>query len=252
MIDLKSDGHIHTSRCHHAVGSMEDYVQVALARGLEKIVFLEHLEVGIRYFECTWLEPADFDDYFQEGRFLQKKYHNRIEIGLGVEVGFNPDGVDQILALLAQYPFERIGLSYHFMEVDGGHHNLVSRKATNIEALGRIGVDEVVRRYFATMLEAVTVIPGDVVCHLDAVMRYHPELRFTEENNRQIRAILQTMAEKEMALEVNASGVRMEIRREPFPARWIVEQALSMNIPLIAGSDAHRPEDVGRIEMLGE
>ena len=53
-----------------------------------------------------------------------------------------------------------------------------------------------------------------------------------------------------MALEVNASGCRM--RGEPFPARDIIREAVRRNITLVAGSDAHRPTDVGRFEMLAE
>jgi histidinol-phosphatase (PHP family) len=77
-INLQIDGHVHTSLCHHASGSMEDYVLAAIDRGLERLFFLEHLEVGINYFECTWLSQQDFDDYFQEGLRLREKYGDRL------------------------------------------------------------------------------------------------------------------------------------------------------------------------------
>ena len=86
-IDVKTDGHVHTRLCHHASGEMEEYVQAAIARGLEKIIFLEHLEMGIRYFESTWLSEEDFAYYFKEGERLREKYRGAVEIGLGVEVG---------------------------------------------------------------------------------------------------------------------------------------------------------------------
>jgi HisJ family histidinol phosphate phosphatase len=55
MLDISEDGHVHTNLCHHALGAMEDYVQAAIDRGLRKIIFLEHLEAGIEYFESTLL-----------------------------------------------------------------------------------------------------------------------------------------------------------------------------------------------------
>jgi len=47
-----------------------------------------------------------------------------------------------------------------------------------------------------------------------------------------------------MALEVNTSGYRT--KEQPYPSLAILQKAVARNIPLVAGSDAHRPEDVGR------
>lgn len=249
-IDLKTDGHVHTSLCHHASGSMEDYVLAAIDRGLERLFFLEHLEVGIDYFECTWLTRQDFTNYFAEGQRLQEKYGKRLFIGLGVEVGYNPERSQEILERLAEHHWDRIALSYHFMRIGTRHYNLVSRKPQNLEALGKSGVARVISAYFKTVLEAVETVPAEVVCHLDAVLRYHPDLHFERSHYQQIDSILAAMAKRGMALEVNASGFRL--RGEPFPTWNIVQQAIEMGIPLAAGSDAHRPEDVGRFELLAE
>jgi len=248
LLDLRIDSHVHTSLCHHAVGEMEDYVRAAVRKGLRELYFLEHLEAGINYFECTWLDDQDFDRYFAEGKRLQDKYREELFVGLGVEVGYNPARRQAILDKLAGHQWDLVGISYHFMEVDGRHYNLVSRKAYNIDALDKKGVRQVLTAYFETMLEAVEVIPGDFVCHLDAVLRYHPQIRFDKDHRRQIRRILEAMAAKEMALEVNVSGCRM--RGEQFPATWIIREALNRNIRLFASSDAHRPEDVGSFDML--
>ena len=98
--------------------------------------------------------------------------------------------------------------------------------------------------YFATLLEAVEVLPGTVLCHLDAVLRHHPEVHFTGAHRRQITEIFQVMLGNGMALEVNTSGFAH--RGEQYPARNILEEAVALGVPLVAGSDAHRPGDVGR------
>ena len=82
LIDPLSDGHIHTSFCNHAVGTMEEYALSAIDKGLQEIIFLEHMEEGIRFFKATWLSEKDFDCYFDEGHRLQQKYANQISIGL--------------------------------------------------------------------------------------------------------------------------------------------------------------------------
>jgi len=250
MLDLSMDGHVHTIFCQHAVGGMEDYARAAEARGIKRLFFLEHLEKGIDYFERTWLTESDFDEYFRLGRELQNSWKGRVEIGLGVEVGYNPERRKEILAALAARSWDRIGISYHFMAVGGRHYNLVSRKKDNLETLGRLGVSRVLSEYFATLLEAIETLPGQVVCHLDAAMRYHPEICLGGSHYRQIDEIFTAMSSRGLALEINASGCRM--RGEPFPARELISEALRRGIALTAGSDAHRPEDVGQFSTLRE
>lgn len=223
---------------------MEDYVNAALSRGLAKIIFLEHLEEGIDYFETTWLTEQDFSEYFEEGKRLQEKYRGRLEIGLGVEVGYNPACREAILDRLSLRQWDRIGVSYHFYKHNGHFLNLLSSKETNIKALQAAGPEEVFTGYLQTLHEAVQVLPGTVLCHFDAALRYVPGLCLTERHHRLINRLLDAVAAKKMAVEINASGY--QLRGEPFPAITFIHQAAARGIPLVAGSDAHRPEDVAR------
>ena len=86
QIDTSIDGHVHTRLCHHASGEMEEYVQTAIDRGLKKLVFLEHLEIGINYFESTWLTDDDFKIYFAEGKRLQEEMKRYTEAVRGRQV----------------------------------------------------------------------------------------------------------------------------------------------------------------------
>ncbi len=218
----------------------------AITRGLKEIVFLEHMEAGIHYFESTWLTEDDFDIYFAEGKLLQKKYKNKIRISLGVEVGYSPTHKEELLERLAKRKWDRVGVSYHFMSLPGEQYdlNLVSRKKKNISAIENAGSRIVLDNYFNTLLEAVMVLPGTVLCHLDAALRFQPGITINEFYLEPIRSILKAVKENGMALEINTSG--FTIRNIPFPAPFIIKEALKMDIPLLPGSDAHKPEDVGR------
>lgn len=244
QIDTTVDGHIHTKYCKHAVGEMEEYVQAGVARGLAGIIFLEHLESGISYFESTWLSEAEFERYFAEGLSLRAKYAGQISVGLGVEVGYNPQRVAETKALLARHVWDRVGLSCHFLETDGEHLNLVSRRQRNWAPLGEMGMEKVVAVYFERLRQAVEELPGTVVCHLDAVLRHHPDICFTAENRKLALDVLDAMATRNMALEVNTSGFLH--RGEPYPDRFFIDEAVRRGIKLVPGSDAHQPSDVGR------
>lgn len=241
------DSHIHTRLCGHAVGEMEEYVQAAIRKGLKKIIFLEHMEEGIRHIQGkTWLSADDFDTYFAEGQRLQAGYKDKIVIGLGVECGYNPDCRDLLLARLGERRWDQIGISCHFLKIDGlaDHLNMFSSKEENILLARQIGGEILLDRYFTTLTEAVRSLPGTMLCHLDAALRYLPEISFTESHYALIDTLLQAVSAQGLAVEINSSG--FAIRREQFPNRRILAMAQSYNIPFIFGSDAHKPEDVGR------
>lgn len=253
QILLHSDGHVHTRYCHHASGEMEEYVLHGIATGLEEIVFLEHMEAAVRYFESTWLTEEDFDSYFTEGKRLQKKYRKEIRVSLGVEVGYSPSHKEELLLRLDKRKWDRIGVSYHFMpHPEGAHHlNLVSRKKKNIRSIEERGCEEVLADYFTTLTEAVEVLPGTVLCHLDAALRFQPGVSIDRKYMEQIRTLLQTVKRQGMGLEINTSG--FAIRGTPFPAPFILREAIALGIPLFPGSDAHKPADVGRyFAQLGD
>lgn len=244
---LHTDGHIHTKYCHHAKGEMEEYVLSAISCGLKEVVFLEHMEAGVNYFESTWLTETDFDTYFSKGYLLQEKYSDKIKVSLGVEVGYSPTHRDELLERLAKRRWDRIGVSYHFMActLNNQHLNLLSRKEKSIQSIANRGCKQTLKDYFSTLTEAVHVLPGTVLCHLDAALRFQPNITINkEEYMGQIKTLLNAVKEKGMALEINTSG--FTIRGVPFPAPFILKEAIALGIPLLPGSDAHKPEDVGR------
>ncbi len=245
-IDPLSDGHIHTALCNHAVGQMEDYVLTAIAKGLQEIVFLEHMEEGIRARKTTWLSEKDFDLYFEEGQRMQEKYSERISIGLGVEVGYNPQFREILLKRLCRRKWDRIGVSYHYHKIEGEdrHLNLVSRHDARVLSLEFNDSNSIIECYYNALIEAVNFLPGTVLCHLDAVLRHHSSIKTTKQQLPLIDKLLGSVKKNQMALEINTSG--MAIRKDFFPTKKIVVMAREKGIPLVAGSDAPKPEDVGR------
>lgn len=244
--DPTSDSHVHTRLCGHASGEMEAYVTAAVARGLTEIVFLEHLEEGIISSRKTWLSEVDFDYYFAEGNCLKEKYADDINIGLGVECGFNAECTDKILARLKGRDWDQVGISCHFLKLDGlpEHLNLFSRNPDTLEVAKRHNPQQLLERYLISLNEAVRILPGTKVCHLDGALRYLPELTCSDRHLSLIDTLLQTMQAKGTRLEINTSG--LTIRNQQFPSQTILTMASRYGIEFVYGSDAHRPEDVGR------
>lgn len=245
LIDPLSDGHIHTPLCHHATGSMEEYVLAAIEAGMREVCFLEHMEEGIDSHRTTWLTEDDFTVYFNEGERLKEKYAQKLTIGIGVEVGYNPEHVGSLQKRLSQRNWDRLGLSYHFHRPPekNYHLNLVSKSDRRLQHLSVKHARKIEEAYYTNLTDAVEKIPATVVCHLDGVLRYYPGRDQLEPPWHLIEALLDTMQKREVALEVNTSG--LAIRREVFPCGRILGMAVQRKLPLLAGSDSHRPQDIG-------
>lgn len=241
----RCDTHVHTKMCGHAVGEMEDYVIAALNKGLDRIIFLEHMEEGIFIPQSSWLSEDDFDYYFAEGKRLQENYRGRIEIGLGVECGYNPSCKEKLQQRLKKRSWDQIGISCHFLQIEGesDHLNLLSKKPESMARANQFYTPELFSRYLDVLFEAITELDGTVLCHLDAAFRWVSDHALTNEHYQKIDTLLEVAAKKKMALEINTSGIT--IRNDPFPNSRILTMAQEHGMVIQLGSDAHKPADVG-------
>lgn len=246
IVDTQTDTHVHTSLCNHATGSMEDYVKAAISKGLGRIIFLEHLEEGINASFRTWLTEADFDHYFEQGHELQHRYRGQIEIGLGAEVGYNPNCVDTIIERLNRRTWDLIGLSCHFCKIPGHneHLNLLSRRKKNFAIIEEYGCEKMLSHYFNALIEGVQKIPAQVLCHLDAGLRHQPRLSINDRHREQINILFREVKLAGMSVEINTSG--FDYRNQQFPATEFLRKARKSGISFTAASDAHKPSEVGR------
>ena len=73
---MKTNYHTHTTRCHHATGSDEDYVLSAIKGGYQELGFSDHTPWKYRtgYLSGIRMTPEEFPEYVQSIRTLQEKY----------------------------------------------------------------------------------------------------------------------------------------------------------------------------------
>jgi len=101
-------------------------------------------------------------------------------------------------------------------------------------------------RVYDDYLEAVRagILSGlfDCLAHLDLIKQPgHPLLRT---HAAEVNEILDLCRRQGMSAEINTSGTRKKIG-ESYPSPDIIDLMKSTGIPLVPGSDAHTPEQVG-------
>ncbi len=227
---MKVDLHNHTSLCNHASGTMEEYIQVALQKGVDVFGFSCH-------------NPMDFDKkyrmrfeelslYLDEILRLKEKYAKEIEILSALEIDFLPPFMkDSLFDLPLDY---RIG-AVHFLG-DWGFDN-----PQFIREYSKRDINECWVQYFQATEMLANSGKFDIVAHMDLlkVFKHYP----TRDLRREIESALRAIKRANMCVELNASGFRKEVG-EQYPSREILEMCYALEIPITFGSDAHTKEQI--------
>jgi len=90
---MRIDLHNHTSRCNHAEGTIDEYIERAIELGIDIYGFSEHAPMD---FDSHYrLDFDEMQDYTNDILNLKKKYQNEIEILLGYEVDYLKGHMDE-------------------------------------------------------------------------------------------------------------------------------------------------------------
>jgi histidinol-phosphatase (PHP family) len=240
-----ADYHIHTHMCRHAEGEPREYVERAIELGMTEMGFADHLpflggwEPRHELTDDWAMDLAEMDDYVALVHGLAEEYAADVRILLGIEADFIPETLEDTAAVLTTYPFEYVIGSIHVVGDRFGfdHPEMESRLAS-------YGLDRIYLESLDLARQAAESGLFDVVGHLDHAKKF--ALRPDDEGAvaAAASAALRAVAAAGMALELNTGGLRKQVA-EAFPGPSLLAEAGTLGIPLVLGSDAHRPEDVG-------
>ncbi len=230
--------HTHTFRCKHATGDVDDYCQVATRQGMQTLGFSDHAALP----DDRWLQArmpyADLDDYVGAIERAQDEYSN-LRILKGMECEYVPKlhayYEDE---LLGERKFDYlVGASHFFMKGDEWFGTYGGTKdAESLAAYAEYTVKMMATGFF--LFIAHPDLFGNCYATWDA------------DAAACARDILTAAKELDVAMEVNALGLRKQAHRKannPFPLYpWLPfwEMAAELDAPVIVNSDAHRPQDV--------
>jgi len=228
------DYHIHTKLCKHAIGEMEDYVRTAVEKGLNTIGFSDHLPFDESFMKNLSMERDELEGYIAAIPSLEKKFG--IRIYTGIEADYYPGRQEEISALVDSYSFDYVFGSVHYIN-GWGFDN--PKFITEWE---KHDINMVYQAYYKNVMEMAETGLYDIVAHMDLVKKfsYLPTRPFDEEINEVMAAIKKSG----MILEINTSGLRKPVQ-EIYPSMGIVKVAKKYDVPVVLGSDAHTPKDVG-------
>jgi histidinol-phosphatase (PHP family) len=234
-VNITIDYHIHTSLCKHASGEMREYVEQAIVSGLTEIAFTDHNPLPDGFDQAHRMQPHELELYVNEVRRLQAAYP-QIQIRLGIEADYY-DGFENYLEdTLRRFDFDLVILSVHFIK--GWPQN---NWAFSYHFPDR-SLTEVYNDYLQALRRGVNTGLFNVIGHLDLVKS--PEQPLLKHNRDEVVQLLREARNRNMALELNTSGLRRAIG-ETYPSLDILPLLQQEDLAITFGSDAHQPQQVG-------
>ena len=228
---MRIDIHNHTTRCNHAEGTVDEYVQKAIELGIDIYGFSEHAPMD---FDPHYrLAFKEMDAYTNDILTAKEHYKNDIKILLGYEVDYLPGHMDErVLNAKVDY---LIG-SVHFID------KWSFDNPEFISGWEDKDIDEIWQAYFEATEAMAKSGKFDIVGHLDLikVFKFMPkqDIRSLAKN------ALEAIKRSDLVLEINTAGIRKPVG-VLYPSAALLEEAYALDIPITVSSDAHAVEQIG-------
>jgi len=226
LIDL----HNHTILCNHADGSMDEYIQEAIKKGITIYGFSDHAPMEFDYKYRMSFEEMDIYEKWIDN--FKNRYKDKIKILKGYEVDFTPMVDKRVLDREVDY---FIG-SVHFLD-NWGFDN-----PEFISMWESRDIDDVYREYFELVKKMAKSRYFDIVGHLDLIKVFN--FRPKDDIKKIAKNAISAIADNKMVVEINTAGIRKKVN-EIYPSINLLEMLKEYNVDITFGSDAHSPNQVG-------
>ena len=251
------DQHLHSHHSFDCQTKPRDNVLSAIGRGLAGLTFTEHFDTHPDEWPGCRYDDAAYSDTIA---LLRNEFGDRIFVGKGIEVCYQPDRMDFILDFLKSHDFDVVVLSVHWA---------AGRSIWSRDRWEEWAATDGTRIYLETVLQATELCREllqqqgrgcfDILGHLDLVKRYTH--RFfdkvcVQQFNELIDRIMLTCVEAELIPEINTSTLRQGLT-EPMPGPAVIRHySAAGGRAMTLGSDAHRADDIAAdfdsaVRMLG-
>ena len=235
------------------------FLERALELGFERITLAEHAPLPAGVPDPT--PPQDnniaaerLEPYLRHAAELRERYRGRIDVRVGLEVDLLPGHDDHLRSLVDRHGtvLDEVVCSVHLLpDGAGGWGSLDFSPETFAGLARRHGSVAALRRlYFQTLAEqlerdACAPLPRRVghLLLVDKFRALHPGKAHDED--ALVARVVDVAAAKDYGLDLNSAGLRQPHCGALYLRGAPLAQALRLRMPIVFGSDAHRPDEVG-------
>ena len=233
------DYHMHTPRCNHAIGTVDEYAAAALRLGLSEIGMSDHSPMP-GGFDKAWRMPRkELPDYLREVEQVRDQYSGRLAVRIGLEADFHPGTEPYVAEMIDAYDWDYVIGSVHYIG-EWGFDN-----EENLAAWDSWDVEDAYCAYYDLVAQSAACGMFDIIGHPDLIKKFRHRPPLDSERVSQAELVmLDSVRQSGCALEISSAGLRKPVG-EVYPHGRILALASELDVPFAFGSDAHAPGEVG-------
>ena len=238
------DSHVHSLHSHDSQQTLEEIYVSARKKGLKGVAITDHVDM---WFYDRENSEQQIRSGIEELKEANKKYGDSFHFFQGVEMAeycYDPTNAERILQLTE---YDVILGSVHSVFYQDWADSY-SRLDFSEDAAPKEKLVGYMQKYFDKVIEMTEKMDFDVLSHLTCPFRYmngkYKRGLSVAAFQKQIDVILDLILQREIALEVNTSGIG-GVYGEWMPEPEILKRYYAMGGRKITlGSDAHVPENI--------
>jgi histidinol-phosphatase (PHP family) len=223
---------MHTPLCKHAWGEPEEYAAQAVKAGLKGIIFTCHCPMPDSFWPTVRMSESELDLYVDLVKRTAAAYKGKLEVLLGLESEYFPGYEKWLESLHQRANFDYVLGAVHWQ----------SKEYLNKFEVGTI--ENFRRSYFENLALSAETGLYDCLAHPDLVKNYHPDSWCFAIIKNTVTTVLDRIAKTGVAMELNTSGLNKSYS-EMNPGNEMLRMMAERKIPIVIGSDAHKPVRVG-------
>ena len=240
-LTLPMDIHSHSNHSPDAHYTVTEMCEAALNQGIAIFAITDHYDVCE---DNLLLSAYDANLSNSVSAILKAKavYRDKLRLLTGLELGQPLDNLAKSEEILETCPFDFVLGSLHNAPGRRDAYEFVSEKEDAV-------LNEELETYFIALLNTIRWGRFDSAAHISYPFRYilqrqkkaYPFRRWDD----YLETAVQALADQNLALELNTSGIRRDPPHMMPEARWIKRFRELGGEKLTLGADAHSPQYVG-------
>lgn len=232
------DYHVHLEQGPYTLEWLQQFLDRAQQVGVAELGIVEHLyrfREARHLFYNDWVAPRQQQSLAEYLQLMAAAKQRRLPVRVGLEVDYIPGTEEELGRFLRQLPLDFTIGSVHWLGDWGFDTDPTSWEGRDVLA--------VYEQYYRTLAQAARSKLFDVIGHPGNIGYYGHQPR-ADELDRLENEFVASVKGQRVVIEVNTGGL-LRPAHVMFPRLAMLRKLRAVDLDIILGSDAHRPQDVG-------